>query len=284
MAEKCFPLENTMYTAEDAQMWFATRTSGVYTNGHLGVSAVGTMDLTLSPGISWLHYSEFGGCVYGNTDDLLLTVAMSDAQYNRIDRVCIRLERLNNKCYAYIKKGTAADSPVPPELQRDNVAYEISVAQVLVGVGVTAINAGNITDERLDEEVCGLMSDGVTGIGTSVMHAQFAALLKEIQTNLQAIYEGVEKVNIIERSATLLASGWSAEEPYTQSVAVEGVLGSDAPFVDVDLSAAVTLDEIKALLAAWASVLKATAEANQVTVIFGNAPDMDVPIKVKVVR
>ena len=44
MAEKSFPLENTAYTAEDAQLWFATRTSGVYTNGHLAVTADGTMN------------------------------------------------------------------------------------------------------------------------------------------------------------------------------------------------------------------------------------------------
>ena len=146
MAEKSFPLEATEYTAADAQLWFATRTSGVYAGTHLGVTADGTMNLTLGKGIAWLHYDEFVGCVYGNTSELTLAVEMSDAQYNRIDRVCIRLERLANKCYAYIKKGTAASNPVPPELQRDNVAYEISVAQIFVGVGVTVINAADIMD------------------------------------------------------------------------------------------------------------------------------------------
>ncbi len=180
MAEKSFPLENTMYTAEDAQLWFATRTSGVYADGHLGVSADGTMNLTLYSGIAWMHYDQFAGCVYANTDSLILPVEMSDASFNRIDRVCIRLEMLNNTCYAYIKKGTAASAPVPPELQRDNVAYEISVAQILVGVGVTAINAGDITDERLDADVCGLMSDGVTGIDTSVIQAQFRDMLQQL--------------------------------------------------------------------------------------------------------
>lgn len=284
MAEKAFPMEDTAYTAEDAQLWFATRTSGVYANDHLPVSAGDGLNVIVGPGIAWLKYGAFGGLAYGNTDNLVKAVTLSDANYTRIDRVCIRYDVILNTCGLVIKQGTPASNAEPPALTRDETAYEISIAKITLAPGVTEITADMITDERLDEEVCGLMSDGVTGIGTSVMHAQFAALLKEIQTNLQAIYEGVEKVNIIERSATLLASGWSAEEPYTQSVTVEGVLGSDAPFVDVDLSAAVTLDEIKALLAAWASVLKATAEANQVTVIFGNVPDMDVPIKVKVVR
>ena len=180
MAEKCFPLENTMYTAEDAQMWFATRTSGVYAGTHLPVTAAGTMDLSVGTGIAWLHYDMFVGCVYGNTDIRTLTVEMSDAQYDRIDRVCVRLEMLNNRCYLYIKKGTAASSPVPPALQRDSAAYEISVAQIYVGVGVTGINAGDITDERLDADVCGLMSDGVTGIDTSVIQAQFREMLQQL--------------------------------------------------------------------------------------------------------
>lgn len=284
MAEKSFPLENTMYTAEDAQLWFATRTSGVYAGTHLPVTATGTMNVTVGTGIAWLHYDTFAGCVYGNTDNRTLTVEMSDGEYDRIDRVCVRLEMLNNLCYLYIKKGTAASSPVAPALQRDNLAYEISVAKIYVGVGVTAINAGNITDERLDSSVCGLMRDGVTGIDTSVISAQVTALIEEMQGALQVVYDGVEKVNIIETNATLLASGWSTEEPYAQTVAVEGVLGADNPFVDVNMSSASTADGMKELTAAWAGILKATAGANAVTVYMSVAPEVDIPIKIKVVR
>lgn len=284
MAEKCFPLENTMYTAADAQLWFATRTSGVYAGTHLPVTAVGAMNITVGAGIAWLHYDEFAGCVYANTDGLTLGVEMSDGAYDRIDRVCIRLEKLNNRCYLYIKKGTAASSPVAPALQRDNLAYEISIARIRVGVGVTAINAGNITDERLDSNVCGLMRDGVTGIDTTVISAQVTALINELQGALQTVYDGVEKVNIIEKSATLLASGWSANEPYTQTVVVDGVLGADKPFVDVDMDSAYTADEMKSLSAAWANILKATANTNAVVVYMNAIPEVDIPIKVKVVR
>lgn len=284
MAEKSFPLENTMYTAADAQLWFATRTSGVYAGHHLGVTANGTLDLTLGPGIAWLAYSEFGGCVYANTQNLTKTAEMSDAQYDRYDRLCVRVDILNNRVYSYIKKGTAASSPIPPEMQRDNVAYEISVYKIFRGVGSTGINAGDITDERLDSSVCGLMRDGVTGIDTSVISAQVTALINELQRTLQAVYDGVEKVNILETSATLLATGWSAEEPYEQTIAVDGLLNSDNPFVDVDMSGTFTADDMKALTAAWAGVLKATAGANTVTVYMSTAPDVDVPIKIKVVN
>lgn len=284
MAEKSFPLENTEYTAADAQLWFATRTSGVYANDHFSVTAAGTMNVTMYPGIAWLHYDSFGGCVYANTDNLVLSLEMSDASFDRIDRLCIRLEMLNNTCYAYIKKGTAAKTPSAPALQRDNVAYEISVAQIRVGVGVTAINAGNITDERLNASVCGLMSDGVTGIDTSVIQAQFETLIRSLQTELQTVYDGVEMVNVTRFKGTLAANGWSAEEPFTQSIETVGVLGSDEPFIDVDLSLAYTNDEISELLDAYSNITKGTSTANAVVFTASNVPEVDIPIKIKVVR
>lgn len=285
MAEKSFPLENTAYTAEDAQLWFATRQSGVYAGTQLGVTANGTMALTLGKGIAWLHYAEFAGCVYANTTDKALTVELADAQYKRIDRVCVRLEILNNTCYAYIKKGTAAASPVAPALQRDSAAYEISVAQIAVAPGATAISAGNITDERLDETVCGLMRDGVTGIDTSVMEAQFNAVLVELEDNLQVVYDNVKKANIYEQPATLTVDGWSgAAAPYTQEVAAAGILASDMPFVDVNMNGLTTVDDMTAAQDAFGLILKATAGAGKITFVASDKPETTIKIKIKNVR
>lgn len=285
MAEKSFPLENTAYTAEDAQLWFATRQSGVYAGTHLGVTANGTMAVTLGTGIAWLHYADFAGCVYGNTVGKALTVELAAAQYARIDRVCIRLEILNNKCYAYIKKGTAAASPAAPALQRDASAYEISVAQIAVAAGATAINAGNITDERLDETVCGLMRDGVTGIDTSVLQSQYNAILAELKANLQSVYDGVEKVNVTEYSATLTVAGWTGNAaPYTQEATVAGILASDSPFVDVDMSSLTTADDMTAAQDAFGMILKATAEAGKITFVASDKPETALTIKIKVVK
>lgn len=283
MAEKSFPLENTAYTAADAQLWFATRQSGVYAGTQLGVTANGTMALTLGKGIAWLHYAEFAGCVYANTTDKALTVELANAQYARIDRVCIRLEILNNTCYAYIKKGTAAASPAVPALQRDATAYEISVAKIAVAAGATAINVGNITDERLDESVCGLMRDGVTGIDTSVMQSQFNAILSDLEDNLQAVYDGVTKVNVTEYSATLTVAGWSSASPYTQEVTVTGVLGSDTPFVDVNMASISGVDDMQAAQDAFGLILKGVCGAGKITFTASDKPDTAIPIKIKVV-
>lgn len=305
MAEKCFPLEATEYTAEDAQLWFATRTSGVYANGHLGVTAGEDMQVTLGKGIAWLHYDEFVGCVYGNTSELVLTAEMSDGQYSRIDRVCIRLERLANRCYAYIKKGTAAEMPAVPELQRDNTAYEISVAQIRVGVGVTAITAADITDERLDETVCGIMRDGVTGIDTSMMQAQFTAMLETFTVEQQAAFEewfeGIQTIldgdvagnlanMVIQRpvmhtSEVIVDRGlWIEHElgEFTIRILAEGVLLGDEVVIDLT---GLTVENHAAVEAAWSAVWKAEVAADERIDLYASAmPAVDLPLKVTAYR
>ena len=205
MAEKSFPLNNTDYGAEDAQLFFATRTRGVFAGDHLAVTAGNGMTVTLGEGIAWLKNGEFGGLVYGNTAPISLPIGTANATYPRIDRVVIRYDVQTNSVHAYVKAGNPASSPVPPALTRDTLADEISVAQVYVGVAVTSITAGNITDERLNVEVCGLMRDGVTGIDTSVMEAQWQELTAKLEGLLDEQVAGnlqlqIDKLTSISRA------------------------------------------------------------------------------------
>lgn len=204
----------------------------------------------------------------------------------RIDTVVLRCDLSSdvNDVVVAIVKGTEAASPVRPALTRDGTVYELGLADVLIPANSTAVSQQNITDTRLDEERCGIVAAILAEIDTEVHQRQFVALLSDMQKALQEVYEGVEKVNIIERTATLLASGWSAEAPYTQTVAADGILGADAAFVDVDLTAALTADEMSATNDAWGNVLKATAGTGSVTVVFSDVPEVDIPIKIKVVR
>lgn len=286
MAEKSFPLENTEYSAKDAQLWFATRTSGVYAGSHLPVVTAGGMGIVLGMGIAWISYDMFGGCVYGNTTAKSLAVEMSDAAYDRYDRVCVRLEILNDKCHAYIKKGTPAESPVPPELQRDTAGYEISVARIRVGAGATFINAADITDERLDPSVCGLMTDGVTGVDTSVLNAQFEALLNDMRANLQQMYEELPKTNLISYYDNLLVDEWSltSQNTYTITRTVSGILSSDEPFYDANMTGVTDMNDLREIRDAFDCLIKIEPTANTLTYYATRVPMRDLPIKIKVVR
>lgn len=160
MAERSFPLENTLYTAEEASLWFAPRTSGVHASDVLGVTASDGLSVTVAPGIAWLKYAEFAGVAYGNTEAKRLQLDAASTNYPRIDRIVIRYSKSENKVYLAVRKGTAAKSPSAPAIVRDANTYEISLAQVRVNAGATSVSS--ITDERLNNDVCGLMTDGVT--------------------------------------------------------------------------------------------------------------------------
>lgn len=188
-----FPLENTDYSAADAQLWFATRLSGVYANNHLAVSAAGGMGVNIGKGIAWLHYGEFAGAVYGNTSEINLPILLADPTYPRIDRVVIRYDAVQNKGFLTISPGTPASNPAPAALLRNENAYEISLAKVYVSAGATEITVANITDERLDESVCGLMRDGVTGIDTSIIQAQAIASLEKVQDDAKEVLDLIKE-------------------------------------------------------------------------------------------
>ena len=187
MAEIMFPLEDTDYTAADAQLWFATRSSGVFTGEHLTVKEAEGMAVTIGKGIAWLHYGEFSGAVFGNTAEITLNIGISNSTYDRIDRVVVRYDKVKNIGILAVISGNPASNPIPPEITQNEHCYEISLAQVFVRAGVTEITNAEITDERMDETVCGLMRDGVTGIDTSVIHNQAIAMLGNVSKEAQEL-------------------------------------------------------------------------------------------------
>ncbi len=74
----------------------------------------------------------------------------------RIDRVVARLNYTDRKVEFVVKQGTPAASPVPPALTRSATTHwELSLAQVSLANGYSTITASEITNERLDEDVCG---------------------------------------------------------------------------------------------------------------------------------
>ena len=107
-------------------------------------------------------YVQTGRCYvqgyYGwVTTNEALTVPTSNATKPRIDRVVARLSVSVNQSVTFaVLTGTPAANPSAPALTRTSETYEISLARIAVGAGVTSITAANITDERADATVCGV--------------------------------------------------------------------------------------------------------------------------------
>ncbi|MCM3455446.1 tail fiber protein, partial [Heyndrickxia oleronia] len=121
-------------------------------SGELKVSTEGnSMITTLSTGVAYVV-----GRSYENTSPLTHTHDTEVLGKNRIDRIVVRLDLRTESRFvkSFIKKGVASTSPVPPDLQRDQFIYEISLAQVKVIGGQTYINANDVIDERGKTDIC----------------------------------------------------------------------------------------------------------------------------------
>ena len=92
-----------------------------------------------------------------DSDDIeTLQLAAADVNNPRIDRVVVRLDTsVNMEVTLAVLTGTPASSPAAPALTRTNYIYELSLAQVYVGVGASYISTSNITDERRNASYCG---------------------------------------------------------------------------------------------------------------------------------
>lgn len=133
--------------ASDVPDVFALLGIGV-TNG-LAVSADGSdMNVDISAGMAILK----DGCPYilEAADDL--TIGAADGSNPRIDRIILRLTREGQtdqgKISLMVLAGTPAGSPSAPSLTQSSSTWDLSLAQVLVGTGVTTIASNKVTDER----------------------------------------------------------------------------------------------------------------------------------------
>ena len=263
MAEiKSFPNNADEYiSAEWPMRWLHGRTSGVFgENGGGAVAAVlDTMKVTVDDATGWMSNSNSDGiCWFNDTykstgKKLELEIGAADGVLSRIDRVVVEWKTTTyaDKPEIKILQGTASSNPTPPTLTNDNLKRQISLARVLVPAGSTSVSSANITDERLDPSVCGIVTDRV-GVDTSMVNAQLNAFIEQSENELNTFVEQSENefntwfatvqdtldsdtaghlLNLINGkedipvvlSLTLAASGWTgSSSPYKQTVAIPG--------------------------------------------------------------
>ena len=184
----CFPLDNTPYEAKDMGTYLATRTRGVFSSdGNLAVTpGESGLSVSVSPGLAWLKWSDYWGTAALQEQALTLALDTADGALKRIDAIVCRLDKVNNRAEIVVKKGAPSSAPIVVPPVRDANYDELYIATVLIGAGVISISASAITDQRLNEEYCGLMRDGITGIPTASLHAQAQQILTELTAALNA--------------------------------------------------------------------------------------------------
>ena len=195
-----YPLDGVTYSAEDVATYLCTRTSGVYAkDSNFAVSITGTRQITIAPGLAWINYDDFKGVSVCSREDTVLTVPDADNTLNRVDRVVLQFDTSSNLTVIRLKTGTPAVAAQPPDILQNHNQYELGLCTISVPAGSAAVTSADITDTRTDEAVCGLMRDGVTGIPTETLLAQYTAILTAMQQSgnaqLQQLAESIKAVD-----------------------------------------------------------------------------------------
>lgn len=171
-----YPLDGVTYSAEDVATYLCTRTSGVYAkDSNFAASITGTRQVTIAPGLAWMNYDDFKGVSVCSREDTVLTVPDADNTLNRVDRVVLQFDTASNLTAIRLKTGTPAVAAQPPDILQNHNQYELGLCTISVPAGSAAISAADVTDTRADEDICGVMRDGVTSIPTAQLIAQWRA-------------------------------------------------------------------------------------------------------------
>lgn len=183
-----YPENGITYDADDASGYLATRQSGVYSaEEDFAVSISGELSLTVSAGQAWVRPSRFKGRSIIMEQPTTLALTAADPVRTRIDRVVLRYDAAARQTRLQVLEGTPdSASPTAPAITRTALVYDLCLAEITRPAGSTAITAANLTDTRADEDVCGVMRDGATGIPTEQLIAQWRAAQADLETQLRA--------------------------------------------------------------------------------------------------
>ena len=191
MAIVTYPLNGITYNAEDAETYLSTRISGIYAaDDCFDLSITADRTVTIGPGLAWVRNTRFAGKSICNREVLALAIPMADSSKPRTDRIVLRYDKAENKSELVVKTGTPGSAAAAPDVVQTELVYELGLYTVLVAAGSTVVKVAVVTDTRLNEQVCGLMRDGVTGLPTAQIARQADALLDAIKAEYRGVKDG----------------------------------------------------------------------------------------------
>lgn len=205
-----YPANDYDFDAADVAAYLAGLASGVFSGDEdFPVTAAGGLKVTVGAGRGWVHPSRFTGYSITKREADTLTMPLADPSLPRIDRIVMRYDAGARAASLQVLQGTASSTPTAPAISRTELIYDLCLAEITRPAGSTSISTGQITDTRLDEALCGLVRDSVTGIPTDELLAAAR-----------------ERINALEEKATSSAaaakdSAEAAKSSETKSAASE---------------------------------------------------------------
>lgn len=176
-----------VYLAEQFAAYFASFIgNGVFGSSmqQLEVVANNNMTTNVLSGQAWIN-----GWWYRNTDVYTLSHSVADGVLSRIDVVVLRWDHSARDMHLTVIEGTPSANPVKPAIVRNADYYDLQLCTVSIPAGSIRITQAQITDTRLDNSVCGLVTGVVDQIDTTSLFSQFMTAYQEWKDNQQADYE-----------------------------------------------------------------------------------------------
>lgn len=225
-----YPENGVTYDADDASGYLSTRLSGVYSaDEDFAVTANGDLTVTVSAGQAWVRPARFRGRSIILEQPETITLAAADTVRSRIDRLVLRYDAAAKKTSLTVLTGTPdSASPTAPEITRTALVYDLCLADIRRPAGSTVITAADITDTRADEDVCGVMRDGVTGIPTAQLQAQALAIMTQLSTELHTKLDALDAAIAAVESGNFYTKSEADKKfgtPYTLPAATVSTLG-----------------------------------------------------------
>ncbi len=225
-----YPENGIQYYADDASGYLATRLSGVYSaDEDFAVTANGDLTVSVSAGQAWVHPARFRGRSIIMEQPETVTLTAADAVRSRIDRLVLRYDAAARKTRLQVLEGTPdSASPTAPEITRTALVYDLCLAEIRRPAGSTVVTAADITDTRADEDVCGVMRDGVTGIPTAQLQAQALAIMTQLSTELHTKLDALDAAIAAVESGSFYTKAEADAKfgtPYTLPAATADQLG-----------------------------------------------------------
>lgn len=200
-SERSFPFDadeidgkyDREYLADDFARYFrAFISSGVFMkeSTNLQVMENGDMTVILKPGQLIID-----GYRYDNTDDIIIMIDPADGVLNRIDRISGTWSKEDKDIHYTLQKGMPSYEPVPPDCRRNEDTKDYVFADVYIKAGAISILQKDITDQRLNSEVCGI-ANPFNNIDTTSIFNQFTSWLEftkdKGKTDVAALVEDME--------------------------------------------------------------------------------------------
>lgn len=259
-----YPANDCDFDAADVAAYLAGLTSGVFSGAEdFPVTAAGGLKVTVGAGRGWVHPSRFTGYSITKREADTLALPLADPSLPRIDRIVMRYDAGTRAASLQVLQGTASSTPTAPAISRTELIYDLCLAEITRPAGSTAVTTGQITDTRLDEALCGLVRDGVTGIPTDELLAaakeRIATLEENASNSAAAAKDSAEAAKSSETKSAASEKNAKTSETAAKQALQDTETEHTAALQDIARARTTALNDVAA------STKTATAAANTAT-------------------